>query len=137
MSTNRRLFLKQLSFAMASCSMAKTFQIPVDAPFVHHVLFWLKDPGNKEHYNGVYKSLIEFKKVKGVRYLHVGASSISDMEFEAKATDASFTFSYLAFIDSKKDKEAYLKDPMHVKFVNDFREAISNVVIYDSLSIAG
>ena len=137
MSKHRRLFLKQSSFAMASCSLAKTLQLPVDAPFVHHVLFWLKDPGNKEHYNGVYKSLIEFKKVKGVRYLHVGASSISDMEFEAKATDASFTFSYLTFFDSKKDKENYLKDPMHVKFFNEFKDAVSNVIIYDSLSIDG
>jgi hypothetical protein len=137
MSTDRRLFLKQSSLAFASCSMVKSLQLPVDAPFVHHVLFWLKDPGNKEHYSGVYKSLTEFKKVKGVRYLHVGASSISDMEFEAQATDASFTFSYLTFFDSKKDKEDYLKDPLHVKFFNEFKDVISRVVIYDSLSIAG
>ena len=63
---------------------------------------------------------------------------ISDIEFEARATDATYTFSYLALFDSKEDKENYLHHPLHTKFVEDFgpsKGMISKVVIYDSLRI--
>jgi hypothetical protein len=82
--------------------------------------------------------LKQLKKIDKVRFLHVGAPSISDIEFEARATDATYTFSYLALFDSKEDKENYLHHPLHTKFVEDFGPAkgiLSKVVIYDSLRI--
>ena len=136
MKSNRRSFLKQSSLVIASCSLRTNYEIPADTPFVHHALFWLKDPGNKENYNNLLKALQEFRKVKQVKFLHVGAPSISDIDYEARATDATFTFSYLALFESKKDKENYLANPLHTNFFNDFKDVMLKVIIYDSLNIA-
>ena len=134
MKFNRRLFLKRSSLTMAAYSFT-TNRPQLDAPFAHHVLFWLRDKNNKENYNKVLKSLQELKQIKEVKYLHVGAPSISDIDFEARATDATYTFSYLALFNSKKDKESYLNDPLHKKFIDDCKDVISDVKIYDSLNI--
>lgn len=136
MKPNRRSFLKQASLAMASCSFNTNRESPLNAPFVHHALFWLKDKDNKENYTNIFRFLKKFKEVKGVKFLHVGTPSISDIDYEAHATDFTYTFSYLALFDSKKDKEDYLKHPLHTQFFNDFKDVVSKVIIYDSLNIA-
>jgi hypothetical protein len=135
MKSNRRLFLKQSSLVIASCSIKTNYGIPVSTPFVHHVLFWLKDKSDTENYNNVLKSLQEFRKIKQVKFLHVGAPSISDIDYEARATDTTYTFSYLALFESKTENENYLANPLHTKFFNDFEDVMLKVIIYDSLNI--
>ena len=136
MKSNRRLFLKRSSSVLVAYSFKINNRVPIDAPFVHQVLFWLKDKSDTENYNNVLKSLQELGKIKEVKFLHVGAPSISDIDYEARATDATYTFSYLALFESKKDKENYLTNPLHTKFFNDFKDVVSKVIIYDSLNIA-
>lgn len=136
MKSNRRSFLKQSSLAMVGCSFTTNNESSFEAPFAHHALFWLKDKDNKETYANMLQFLKKFKGVKGVKFLHVGTPSISDIDYEARATDATYTFSYLALFDSKKDKENYLKHPLHTQFFNDFKDVVSKVIIYDSLNIA-
>ena len=136
MKPNRRLFLKQASLAIASCSFNTNNESPLKASFIHHGLYWLKDKDNKENYAHMLKRFKELKKIKEVKFLHVGAPSISDIDFEARATDATYTFSYLVLFNSKRNKENYLQHPLHTQFVNDFKDVVSKVVIYDSLAIA-
>jgi Stress responsive A/B Barrel Domain len=138
MTKDRRSFLKESSMVMAAGGFNTRQGSAPDAPFVHHVLFWLKDKGNKEFYGRLVAALKQLRKVDTVRFLHVGAPSISDIEFEARATDATYTVSYLALFDSKDDKEHYLRHPLHTKFVEDFGPStgiLTKVVIYDSLRI--
>jgi hypothetical protein len=135
MKSNRRFFLKQSSLAMVACSVKTGNKIPDNPPFVHHVLFWLKDKSNTEHYNKLLKSLQELKNIKEVKFLHVGAPSVSDIEYEVRATDTSYTLSFLTLFESKKDKENYLAHPLHANFFKDFKDLIAKVIIYDSLNI--
>lgn len=135
--SNRRLFLKQSSLVMGACAFHADNTTPFSTPFAHHVLFWLKDKNNPAEYSNVLKSLRELRKIKEVKFLHIGSPSVSDIDYEARATDATYTFSYLALFESKKAKENYLTNHLHVKFFNDFKDVISKVVIYDSLYIAG
>lgn len=107
-----------------------------DARFVHHVLFWLKDDASKSSYSVVLKAMQSLKSLRGVKFLHIGTPSISDIDFEARATDATYTFSYMALFGSKADKEEYLKNPLHTKFFNNFKDVIARVTIYDSLEIS-
>jgi len=143
MKSNRRIFLaRSLSAVASSGALARnvsgesTGEVSRDARFVHHVFFWLRDDAGKSSYAGVLKALKALKSVKGVKFLHIGAPSISDIDFEARATDATYTFSYLALFSSKADKEEYLKDPLHTQFFNNFKDVIARVTIYDSLEIS-
>ncbi len=136
----RRSFLKRISLAFASAiatsPATKAQSLPLKATFVHHGLYWLKDKDDKENYTRMLKSFKELKKIEEVKFLHVGAPSISEIDYEARATDATYTFSYLVLFDSKRDKENYLKHPLHAKFFSDFKDVVSNVKIFDSLAIA-
>ena len=136
MKLNRRLFLKQSSLAVASCPLRVNHLSALNTPFAHHVLFWLKDKNNPAEYSNVLKSLRELRKIKEVKFLHVGSPSVSDIDYEAQATDTTYTFSYIAFFESKKDKENYLANPLHTRFFNNFKDVISKVIIYDSLNIS-
>src|SRR5262245_38815593 len=120
MMQDRRAFLKQSSMAMTAGAFKPLQGSASEAPFVHHVLCWLKDKENKDAYAGVLAALKRLRTIDTVRFLHVGTPSISDIAFEARATDATYTFSYLALFDSKEDKENYLRHPLHLKFFEDF-----------------
>jgi hypothetical protein len=133
MTKDRRSFLKESSVMMAAGMVSARGASAPDAPFVHHVLFWLKDKEDRESYGRLVAALKQLRKVKTVRFLHVGTPSISDIAFEASATDASYTVSYL--FDSMADKEHYLGHPLHTKFVKDFGPILSKAMIYDSLRI--
>jgi len=137
MTQNRRSFLKQSSVAVVAPAFRPWQASAPDAPFVHHVLFWLKDKEDKEAYARVLAALRQLRRIEQVRFLHVGAPTISDVALEARATDATYTFSYLALFDSKQDKENYLRHPLHTKFVEDFASngTLANVKIYDSSRI--
>lgn len=137
MKSNRRHFLKQSSLAMTAVSFNMNDKPVAEMKFVHHALFWIKDKSDTKVYKAILQSLQKFKKIKEVKFFHVGAPSISDVDYEAQATDASYTISYLTLFESKKDKESYLKDPLHLKFFNDFKDVISKVIIFDSLQIEG
>ncbi|GAB4014379.1 Dabb family protein [Spirosoma koreense] len=97
----------------------------LEAAFVHHGLYWLKDKDDKATYACMRQSFKELKKIKEVKFLHVGAPSSSD-------TDATYTFSYLALFASKQDKHNYLKHPFHSQFFTDFKDVVSKVKLYDS-----
>lgn len=135
----RRSFLKRIPLAFASAiatsPVAKAQSLPLKAAFVHHGLYWLKDKDDKESYTRMLKSFKDLKKIEEVKFIHVGAPSISDIDYEARATDATYTFPYLVLFNSKKDKENYLKHPLHSKFFSDFKDVVSKVKIYDSLDI--
>lgn len=135
MKSNRRLFLQQSSLAAASFSLKTEHSVTLNAPFVHHVLFWLKGKDKDSSYNKVLAALKEFGKIKEVKFIHIGSPSVSDIDYEAQATDTTYTFSYLTLFESKKDKENYLASPLHKKFFNDFKDVVSRVIIYDSLNI--
>jgi hypothetical protein len=138
MMQDRRAFLTQSSVAMTARALNPLQGSAPEAPFAHHVLFWLKDKENKDAYASVLSALRQLRKIETVRFLHVGTPAISDIAFEARATDASYTFSYLALFDSREDKENYLRHPLHTKFFEDFggsKGIISKAQIYDSSRI--
>lgn len=121
--------------ALAACSISSPNAPALSEPFAHHVLFWLKDGEKNASYSAILKALKEFRNLPEVKFLHIGSPSISDIDYEAQATDATYTISYLAFFESRKAKEDYLSNPLHKKFLNDFKEIVSKVIIYDSLNI--
>lgn len=139
MKSNRRLFLKQSSVAIASgliinnLAAAETTEMPPKNAFAHHVFFWLKNPESKEDNAQLLAALKGLKKIEVVKYVHIGAPSIND--FDRPVTDASYSFSVLLLFNSKKDEETYLYHPLHKKFGADNNHLWSKVMVYDSISI--
>ena len=133
MSSNRRLFLKQSSVAMASGLLTTSAEMPPKSAFAHHVFFWLKNPESKEDHAQLLAALKGLKKIEVVKYAHIGAPSIND--FDKPVTDASYSFSVLLLFKSKADEETYLYHPLHKKFGEDNKHLWSKVMVYDSTSL--
>ncbi len=128
----RRTFIKNSSTAVVAGLVAPNL-IETKAPkkaFAHHVFFWLKNPDSKEDHAQLLAALKALKQIEVVKYAHIGAPSINDLD--KPVTDASYSFSVLLLFDNKKDEETYLYHPLHKKFGAENNHLWSKVIVYDS-----
>jgi hypothetical protein len=95
---------------------------------IHHVFFWLKNPGSKEDLEALLKGLQTLKDINTVRQLHIGVPAATE---KREVIDDSYSASELLFFDDLAGQEAYQDDPIHVKFVQDCSHLWSKVVVYD------
>jgi len=99
---------------------------------VHHVFFWLKNPGSKEDLRKLLAGLETLRKIETVKTMHIGVPA----ETEARpVVDASYSASELMFFDSVEDQKVYQDHPIHRKFIDDCSELWERVVVYDAADL--
>ena len=98
--------------------------------FVHHVYFWLKNPGSKEDRDRLLAGLQRLAKVSTIRQFHIGQPADTDRD----VVDASYSISWLVLFDAAADQDRYQSDPIHLQFVEDCSPLWSRVVVYDSVA---
>lgn len=97
--------------------------------FVHHVLFWLKNPASTEDYNKLLEGLNTLKPIEVIRTVHIGKPASTDRP----VIERSYQFSLLLVFDTLEDQNIYQDHPIHLKFVENYSSLWSKVVIYDSV----
>jgi hypothetical protein len=102
---------------------------PAKNMFVHHVYFWLKNPGSREDLAKLQEGLQKLSKVKTIRTFHIGRPADTNRE----VIDRSYAISWLLIFDSPEAQEQYQKDPIHLAFVADYASLWSKVIVYDSV----
>ena len=132
---NRRKFLKMASATLALSGLAslpkssEAGEIKLTGTLVHHVFFWLKEPGNKEHRKQFENALEDLLKVNTIKISHIDAPAGTESR---DIVDHSYTYSYLVMFNSKEDQDAYQVHPLHQKFVKENSDLWERVVVYDS-----
>jgi hypothetical protein len=96
--------------------------------FVHHVLFYLKNPNNEADRNKFMEGVKLLSTITTIQQLHLGTPTVSKREVVV----SDYTFSLLCIFDSAEKEEAYQIDPIHDQFKNDYAHLWEKVVIYDS-----
>jgi hypothetical protein len=137
-TTDRRAFITQSSALVLALGKRDLDPLATDAfspSFVHHVLFWLKDPQDLRTRDEIVRSLREFRTIAGVEFVHVGTPTVSTNPMEASATDSSYTLAYLVLFKDKAAEDTYLAHPLYARFLERFKDAAVKVVIHDSLRI--
>lgn len=127
--TTRRNFIQTSGLIAATASLGT---LPASAPmtFIHHVLFWAKNPGNEAEKNQLFKALKALGTLPMIQSAHVGKAIVTD--FDKPVTEASYTFSVvLVFENAEKEKE-YLYHPLHKKFIDDNKHLWGKVQVFDS-----
>ena len=102
--------------------------------FEHVVLFWMNNPENQEERTLLEKGMKDL--IKSSRYIvsaHLGVPAMTDRE----VVDNSYTYNYTVTFHSKEDQDAYQVEPVHLKFVEEYKHLWSKVQIYDSVNILG
>ncbi|HEX9514352.1 MAG TPA: Dabb family protein [Puia sp.] len=99
--------------------------------FVHHVYFWLKNPGSREDLAALIAGLRKLSKVATIRQFHIGQPAGTNRD----VIDTSYAVSWLVLFDTAEDQASYQTDPIHLQFVEECSPLWSKVVVYDSVDL--
>lgn len=97
--------------------------------FVHHVYFWLKDPGSKEDRAALIAGLRQLSKAAIIKESHIGQPADTNRD----VIDTSYAVSWLLLFDTAEDQASYQTDPAHLLFVKECSALWSKVLVYDSV----
>ncbi len=131
MSTaSRRTFLVAGAATAAAGAVSATNGAP-SAKLVHHVFFWLKNPGSKDDLAKLLAGIRTLEKIESVRGIHVGVPAAVE---DRPVVDSSYHASELLFFDDLAGQAAYQVHPIHKQFVDDCSHLWERVVVYDTIS---
>ncbi len=99
--------------------------------FIHHVYFWMNEPGNAAHVDSLIEGLNALAKVKTIKSYHIGTPAQTPRD----VVDNSYGVSWLAVFDNAADQDAYQIDPIHLKFVDDYSHLWQRVQVYDTKAL--
>lgn len=126
--TARRTFIQQSGLLAAGLSTSLN---PTSSmTFIHHVLFWAKNPENKSEIDQLFKALKTLGGLPMIQSAHVGKPVVTD--FDKPVTESSYTFSVVLIFDNAKKENDYLYHPMHKKFIDDNKHLWGKVQVIDS-----
>jgi hypothetical protein len=132
-STNRRKFIAT-STALAMGTAASALPLsnnPAEKyPVVHHVFFWLKNPGSKADRDKLVAGVKALAKIPTVRELRVGVVASTE---KRDVVDNSWGVSELIFFSDLAGQQAYQDHPIHLKFVETCSPLWDKVIVYDAI----
>lgn len=128
--SNRRKFIGTaaalsvgtIATAMPLVNMKKKY------PVVHHVFFWLKNPGSKEDRDQLVAGVKLLSKIPTVREIHVGVVASTE---KRDVVDNSWGVSELMFFSDIEGQAAYQTHPIHLEFIKNYSHLWDKVIVYD------
>ena len=128
-SFSRRKFISKASLLAAVPLIFKTMpEKSSSKPLVHHVFFWLKNPGSAADREKLIEGLNTLRAVKEVKQLLVGVPASTE---KRDVVDNSYDVSELMFFDGVEAQLAYQIHPIHLAFVEKYSHLWAKVVVYD------
>jgi hypothetical protein len=106
-----------------------TWENQLHHKFIHHVFFWLKQPGSADDRKKLQDGLKKLSSVKTIRMSHIGIPADTHRD----VIERSYSVSWLLVFDSSADQESYQKDPVHLKFIEECSMLWQKVVVYDTV----
>lgn len=136
MNQNRRKFIRKTGLAAAAITGLSSFTNEENSgekkpQFIHHVFFWLKDPGSTADRDKLTEGLITLSKIKTIRNFHIGKPANTNRD----VIERGYTLSWLLFFDNDADQASYQSDPIHLDFVKEYAHLWSKVIVYDSVDV--
>ena len=130
MSPSRRTFIAAAA-TVAATSAGASPAVNTYPKLVHHVFFWLKNPGSREDLSKLLAGLRTLTAIETVRGAHFGVPARTE---KRDVVDNSFSASEMLFFDDLAGQKAYQDHPVHKQFVADCSHLWERVVVYDAIS---
>ncbi|WP_423606639.1 Dabb family protein [Sphingomonas sp. MS122] len=132
MEANRRRVMTMIALGSAGAvtAPASATATPIPAMLVHHVLFWLNNPGSAEDREQLITGLRTLAGIDVIRGLHIGVPASTE---KRDVVDGSYDVSELMFFDSLADQKTYQDHPIHQAFVAKYSHLWRKVIVYDTL----
>ena len=132
-TSNRRKFIATstaLAMGTAASALPLSNNLADKYPVVHHVLFWLKNPGSKAYRDKLIAGVKTLAKIPTVRELRVGVVASTE---KRDVVDNSWGVSELMFFSDLAGQQAYQDHPIHTKFVETCSPLWDKVIVYDAV----
>jgi hypothetical protein len=127
----RREFIATASLLAASpLILGKMTDEKKSSQVVHHVFFWLKNPGSEADKKQLIEGLNTLRAIKEIKQLLIGTPAST---VKRDVVDNSFDVSELMYFDSATTQDAYQVHPVHKAFVEKYSHLWERVVVYDML----
>ncbi len=101
--------------------------------FIHHVYFWLKNPGTTADLDKLVEGLTKLSKASTIDQFHIGKPANTSRE----VIDSSYAVSWMLIFKNDADQATYQTDPIHLNFIEECSHLWSKVVVYDSIDAIG
>jgi len=135
MTTSRRKFIATAATIATTGAAASASGLTVkksNYPIVHHVFFWLKNPGSVADRDRIIEGLKTLKKIAAIKELRIGI--VADTE-KRDVVDKSWGVSELMFFENLHDQASYQSHPIHQQFIKDCGHLWEKVIVYDAIDI--
>ncbi|MCG2616510.1 Dabb family protein [Terrimonas sp. NA20] len=128
---NRRDFITSAAvLAAAPTIITSSAMTQTPTQVVHHVFFWLKNPGNAADRKELMEGLKTLTGIKEIKKLLIGIPASTE---KRDVVDNSYDVSELMYFDSAKEQDVYQVHPIHKAFVEKYSHLWARVVVYDML----
>lgn len=130
-SISRRNLFTRFSYLIPAVALFRSNSIfgTKSEMFIHHVYFWLKNPGNSTDKTKLIEGLKKLSKVGTIKKFYIGEPAATRRE----VIDSSYDVSWLLFFDNAADQDSYQTDPIHLKFVEECSSLWQKVTVYDTI----
>jgi hypothetical protein len=133
--TNRRKFIASAA-ALSAATIVKASprkgKKSSKIPLVHHVFFWLKNPGSTEDRDKLVEGVKTLAKIETVQELHVGIVAATE---KRDVVDTSWAVSELMFFNDLAGQATYQTHPVHLDFIKNYSHLWEKVVVYDAVEV--
>ena len=135
MDNTRRKFISG-SVALAAGTVA-SIAAPLlpeksKTPLVHHVFFWLKNPGSTTDRDKIVEGLKTLRKIEAIKELRIGIVASTE---KRDVVDNSWGVSELMFFEDLAGQAIYQDHPIHQKFIKDCSHLWEKVIVYDAIDV--
>lgn len=136
MEASRRELAAMIALGSAGIAVSSAGARTPAAPpgLVHHVFFWLKEPGPPDNREQLIAGLRTLRAIPVIRRLEIGIPAGTESR---DVVDASYHVSELMFFDSVDDQKTYQDHPIHREFVRACEHLWDKVVVYDMAVVPG
>ena len=129
--SNRRNFLSAAG-AIGMGAMSLSMTVPDKKQLVHHVFFWLKNPGSIADRDKLVEGVKTLSKIESIRKIHVGVLASTE---KRDVVDTGWDVSELMFFDDTAGQKVYQDHPIHQEFIKNYSHLWSKVVVYDAMEV--
>lgn len=135
-TTTRRQFLdKGAKAAIAGTAIFASASSPkkkqMENIFIHHVYFWLNNPGSIADRDKLVEGLTKLSKVKLLQQFHIGKPAGTNRD----VIENTYAISWFTIFANAANQASYQTDPIHLKFVEEYKYLWKKVIVYDSIDL--
>ena len=133
MKSNRRKFISTSGALAAGTMIASAMpsvQPKEEWPVIHHVFFWLKNPGSIEDRDKLVAGVKTLSKIETVKKLRVGIVASTE---KRDVVDNSWAVSELMFFSDLAGQATYQNHPVHLEFIKNCGHLWEKVIVYDAI----